>query len=132
MPRAHSPLTPTPPPKHVFDFRPRLSSLYLTPSVTHSLQNRDVEKDVNLKVSQEVSSKPGSDRSLDLDLSAKLQNPLAGRDKATLEAEAISFCERHGLMEYGACNHCVNLYVTPDCYFFLSPFQSKITSEAPS
>lgn len=64
-------------------------------------QRRDVEKDV--KMSQETSSKPGSDHSLDVtDLSTKLQNPLAGKDRATLEADAVAFCERHDLMGYGA------------------------------
>lgn len=51
---------------------------------------------------QDRGSKPESERSLDVfDLSTKLQNPLAGRDKGTLEADAVSFCEKHGLMEYG-------------------------------
>jgi hypothetical protein len=63
-------------------------------------QNRDAEKDVN--VTHGISSKPGSDHYVEVsDLSNKLQNPLAGRDKATLEADAVFFCERHGLMEYG-------------------------------
>jgi hypothetical protein len=63
-------------------------------------QQRDVEKDVTVR--QENGSRPESERSLDvLDLSTKLQNPLAGKDKGTLEADAVSFCEKHGLMEYG-------------------------------
>ena len=75
---------------------------FLGPSIAHSpKQNRDVEKDV--AVHHQKDSRPGSERSLDvLDLSTKLQNPLAGKDKGTLEADAVNFCEKHGLMEYGA------------------------------
>ena len=49
---------------------------------------------------QEHGSRPASELDV-LNLSTKLQNPLAGKDKETLEADAVSFCEAHGLMEYG-------------------------------
>jgi len=80
---------------------PQVASLsVLGPSLILS-QKRDVEK--GAIVSQEDSSRPESQRSLDiLDPSSRLQNPLAGRDKETLEADAVSFCEKHGLMDYGS------------------------------
>jgi len=66
-------------------------------SIAHPLQKKDVEKDPIASHSENVSSRPESQRSVDvLDLSTKLQNPLAGRDKGTLESDAVSFCERHG------------------------------------
>ena len=61
------------------------------------LQNRDVEKDAI--VHHQNVSRPNSEHSLDL--SDKLQNPLAGKDKETLEEDAIVFCGKHGLMEHG-------------------------------
>ena len=74
----------------------------LGPSIAHPLQqNRDVEKDV--AVHHQNTSRPESEHSdLDvLNLSTKLQNPLAGKDQETLEADAVGFCEKHGLMEHG-------------------------------
>lgn len=72
-------------------------------SIAHELillQNRDVEKDT--AGHQQSASRPESERSLDdLNLSSKLQNPLAGKDKATLEEDAVNFCKRHGLTEHG-------------------------------
>ena len=83
---------------------PPLSVFYLSlqlarPSLT-LLQNTDVEKDAIAH--HQNGSQPESERSLGvLSLSTKLQNPLAGKDKGTLEADAVSFCEKHGLMEHG-------------------------------
>lgn len=99
---------PTSSPNHVLPKSSSCSSLFYHFSVDRSLilsQKRDVEKDAT--VSHESTSRPGSDHSLEvLDLSTKLQNPLAGKDRATLEADAVSFCEKHGLMEYGALWFC--------------------------
>jgi hypothetical protein len=103
MPRIFSPYAPRSP-KYVFrEFCPRTSFF------RHFLSNRslilapkkDIEK--NLNASPVPGSKLGSDHSVEVsDLSTKLRNPLAGRNRETLEADAVSFCEKHGLMEYGS------------------------------
>lgn len=35
------------------------------------------------------------------EMSNKLENPLAGKDKAELEKDAVAFCNKHGLNEHG-------------------------------
>lgn len=101
---AFSALIPLPLPEHVFRKQRPCPSLIYRFSALRSLiisQKRDLEKDAVVSHSEKT-SKPNSQHSLDvLDLSTKLQNPLAGKDKSTLEADAVSFCERHGLMDYG-------------------------------
>ena len=92
-----------PPPKHVLrEARPRPFFIYhfLARRSLILLQNLDVEKDA--VGHHQSASRPESEDSLDvLSLSTKLQNPLAGKDKATLEKDAVSFCDKHGLMEHG-------------------------------
>jgi hypothetical protein len=99
---------PSAPPKHVSRkarLRPSSIRHFLVRRSLIPSQNRDVEKDA--PVHQETASKPESGHPLDvLNLSTKLRNPLAGRDKGTLEAGAVHFCEKHGLMEHGLWWYC--------------------------